>query len=383
MKILLVHPRVNHGPVTERDRGTLRAKLFTNQTLTLPSVAAAIPKEHNIKLLHEDDEDIDFSKKYDLVGISCFTLYALRAYEIADEFRQRGVPVILGGYHPSAMPEEAKQHADSVVIGEAELTLPQLLRDFEKGKMKPFYQPKTWVKPEDIMPLRRDLLHYQTLTDGLFATRGCIHKCEFCSITSFFKHTYRRRPIENVIEELKSIPRKFVLLHDANLTVDIDYSKALFKAMIREKVNKRWLGNGNIYSLGNDLEFLRLARDAGCICWTTGLESVSQNSLNGVKKSNNKVERYGQWIKNIHKNGMGIMGLFMFGFDEDTLDIFDKTLDALNELGIDRAEFSILTPLPGTPFYYKMEKEGRILTKDWSQYTQTRVVFQPKNMTPE
>jgi radical SAM superfamily enzyme YgiQ (UPF0313 family) len=182
---------------------------------------------------------------------------------------------------------------------------------------------------------------------------------------------------------MKDISNKFVLLHDANLTVDLDYSKALFRAMIREKINKRWQGNGNIYALGKDEDFLRLARESGCICWATGIESVSQESLNGVKKFNNKVKQYGRWIKNIRKNGMTVMGLFMFGFDEDTPDIFDKTLDALYEWEIDRGEFSILTPLPGTPVFDKLEKEGRILTKDWSQYTQTRVVFQPKNMTPE
>jgi radical SAM superfamily enzyme YgiQ (UPF0313 family) len=383
MNILLIQPRMGHGPVTEEDRGTLRAKLFTNPSLTLPAVAACIPKEHTVTLLDEHNEDIDFSRKYDLVGISCFTMFAMRAYEIADEFRKHGTPVVLGGYHPTALPKEAKQHADSVVIGEAELTLPRLLDDAEKGKLKPYYRTKAWVKPEDIAPLRRDLVHYRPLTDGLFATRGCPHHCDFCSITCFFNHTYRCRPIENVIEELKSISSKFVLLHDANLTIDIDYSKALFKAMIRERLNKRWLANGNIYTLGNDVEFLRLAREAGCISWTIGIESVSQQSLNGVKKFDNKVERYEQWIKNIHKNGMTITGLFMFGFDEDTLDIFGKTLDALYEWEIDRAEFSILTPLPGTPVYDKMEKEGRLLTKDWSQYTQTKVVFQPKNMTPE
>jgi radical SAM superfamily enzyme YgiQ (UPF0313 family) len=383
MNILLIHPRMGHGPVTDQDRGTLRAKLFTDPVLTLPAVAATIPKKHHIRLLHEDQEDIDYSKKFDLVGISCFTMFAPRAYEIADEYRTRNVPVVLGGYHPTAMPKEAKQHADSVVIGEAEQTLPRLLIDFEKGKLKPFYRSRTWAKPEDISPLRRDLLHFKPLVGGLFATRGCPHRCEFCSITCFYKHTYRKRPIENVIKEMKDISNKFVLLHDANLTVDLDYSKALFRAMIREKINKRWQGNGNIYALGKDEDFLRLARESGCICWATGIESVSQESLNGVKKFNNKVKQYGRWIKNIRKNGMTVMGLFMFGFDEDTPDIFDKTLDALYEWEIDRGEFSILTPLPGTPVFDKLEKEGRILTKDWSQYTQTRVVFQPKNMTPE
>jgi radical SAM superfamily enzyme YgiQ (UPF0313 family) len=383
MKILLVHPKMGHGPITDQDRGTLRAKLLTNPTMTVPAVAAAIPRKHTVRIILEDDEDIDFSEQYGLVGVSCFTMYAVRAYEIADEFRKRGVPVVLGGYHASALPEEAKEHADAVVIGEAELSLPHLLHDFENGKLQPFYHSTTLVKPEDIPPLRRDLLTFRPLTDGLRVTRGCTHTCDFCSITYFFGHTFRKRPIKNVINELKSISSKLILIHDANLTADVDYAKALFRAMVREKTNKRWLANGNINVLGRDKDFLQLARKAGCIGWTIGIESVCQESLNGVKKFANKVDKYTHWIQMIRKHGMAINGLLIFGFDQDTPDVFDKTLQALNEWEIDAGEFNILTPLPGTPLFDQMEKEGRILTKDWSQYTQTKVVFQPKNMTPK
>ena len=383
MKILILHPKYKHGPVTDQDRGRPQSILFGNPELTLPAVAASVPEKHTVRLIHESYEDIDYSNDYDLVGISCFTLFAPQAYEIADKFREIGVPVVLGGYHPSALPDEARQHADSVVIGESEISFPQLLKDFEGGKMKPFYHSERLVKAEDIPPLRRDLLNFKLLTDGLRVTRGCPSQCEFCSITYFYNHTFRRRPIKNVIKELKSIPSRMILIHDANLAADLDHSKAFFKAMIKEKINKKWLGNGNIYSLGKDEEFLCLARESGCICWTTGFESVSQKSLNSVKKSANKVHKYGEWVKNIRKHGMAVNGLFIFGFDHDTPEIFDTTLNAMYDWGIDAAEFNILTPLPGTPLFTKMDKEGRILTRDWSKYTQTQVVFQPKNMTPE
>lgn len=383
MKILILHPKWKHGPVQDQDRGRPHSIIFGNPELTLPAVAACIPKKHNVRLIHETYEDIDYSKDYDLVGISCFTLFAPQAYEIADKFRKIGVSVVLGGYHPTALPEEAKQHADSVVIGEAENNFPQLLKDFEEGKMKSFYYSKKVVKPEDIPPLRRELINFKLLTEGLRVTRGCPSKCEFCSITYFYNHTFRRRPIKNVIKELKSIANRIILIHDANLAADLDYSKAFFKAMIKEKINKKWLGNGNIYTLGKDEEFLRLARKSGCICWTTGFESISQKSLNGVKKSANKVNKYGEWVKNIHKYNMAVNGLFIFGFDHDTPEIFDKTLKALYDWEIDAGEFNILTPLPGTPLFNKLDKEGRILTRDWSKYSQTQVVFQPKNMTPE
>ena len=172
-------------------------------------------------------------------------------------------------------------------------------------------------------------------------------------------------------------------IHDANLTVDLDYCKALFKEMIRQKINKKWFANGNIYVIGKDEELLKLARDAGCIGWTTGFESTTQRSLDGVSKEDNKVEKYAEWIRTIRKYGMSINGLFMFGFDHDTPDVFDLTIDALDKWEIDAAEFNILTPLPGTPLYHTMEKEGRILTKDWGRYTQAEVIFKPKNMTPE
>ncbi|MCX6667981.1 MAG: radical SAM protein [Euryarchaeota archaeon] len=383
MRILIIHPKLTHGIVTYEDRGSLRARLFSNPEMTLSAVAAAIPKEHEIRVIHENFEDIDYSNKYDLVGISCFTMFAPQVYEIADKFRNMAVPVVLGGYHPSALPEEAKQHADAVVIGEAEYSLPELLMDLEKGELKPFYKAETMVKGEDIPPLRRDVFSFETFTDGMRITRGCPYTCEFCSITYFFKHSYCKRPIKNVIEELKSLSRKYVYIHDENLTVDIEYSKALFKAMIKEKLNKKWFANGNIYTLGKDEEFLQLARRSGCIGWTVGFESVCQESLNSVKKKDNVVDKYAEWIKNIKKYNMAINGLFMFGFDTDTPDIFDRTLEALDQWEIDAGEFNILTPLPGTPLFDKMEKEGRLLTKDWSKYTQAQVVFQPKNMTPD
>jgi radical SAM superfamily enzyme YgiQ (UPF0313 family) len=383
MNILLIHPKLTHGAVIYNDRGTFRAKLFSNPEMTLPAVAATIPKKHNVKIIHENFEDIDYSNKYDLVGISCFTMFALQVYEIADKFRKLGVPVVLGGYHPSALPKEAKMHADSVVIGESEYSFPRLLNDLESGKLKPYYNSKQLAKPDEIPPLRRDLLSFQSVTDGIRITRGCPRKCEFCSITYFFKHSYRKRPIKDVIKELKSLPRKYVYIHDENFIVDMDYTKTLLREIIKEKINKKWFANGNIYVLGNDEEFLKLARKSGCIGWTIGFESVIQQSLDDVNKCENKVEKYHNWIKTIRKYGMGINGLFIFGFDGDTPDVFDKTIESLNRLEIDAAEFNILTPLPGTPLFEKMEKEGRILTKDWSKYTQSEVVFQPKNMTPK
>ena len=383
MKILLIHPKYTHGPVTYKDRGKLREKIYTNSETTLAAVAASIPPGNNIRVIHETYEDIDYSKDYDLVGITCFTLFANQAYEIADKFKDMNVPVILGGHHPSALPEEAIKHSDSVVIGESEYVFPEIIKDLKNGKLKLIYQSDKPVKAEDIPPLRRDIIPYKPFTEGMKITRGCPHGCKFCSITHFFNHSYRKRPIADIIKEMKSFPNKYMYIHDANLTVDPEYSKELFKTMIKEKINKKWSANANIYTLGKDEELLTLARKAGCVSWTVGFESFLQSSLNGVDKFENKVENFSNWIKPIRNHGMGINGLFMFGFDHDTPEVFDITIKALDQLEIDAAEFNIVTPIPGTPLFDKMKKEDRILTYDWSKYSQVEVVFRPKNMTPQ
>jgi radical SAM superfamily enzyme YgiQ (UPF0313 family) len=372
---------MRHGPVIVQDRGTLQAKFMANPELTLPAVAACIPPKHNIRIIHENYEDIDYSTKYDLVGISCFTMFAPQVYEIADKFRRLGVPVVLGGYHPTALPEEAKQHADSVVIGEAEESLPQLITDLEAGTLQPFYKANHLVPAKKIPPLRRDLLIFHPITDGIGITRGCKHHCNFCSITSFYHHTYRERQIEDVIKEIKGLDRRVFLIHDANFTMDLNYTTNLLNAMIKAGIRKKWLANGNINVLGENDDFLRLAHQAGCICWTIGFESISQECLDESQKKTNQVDRYPEYISAIRRHHMAINGLFMFGFDHDTPEIFDATIRELNSLEIDAGEFNIITPLPGTPLYTKMEKEKRILTRDWGKYTQTQVVFKPKCMT--
>jgi len=266
--------------------------------------------------LHGYLEDVD------LVGITCYTMTAPRVYEIADEFRRRGKTVVLGGYHPTAMPEEAKQHADSVVMGMAEASWPRLLEDFEKGKLKPFYEKDYNFDLSNAPPLRRDLINRNPLMGAVQWTRGCANRCEFCAISSFYEHGVLRRPIKAVVEEIKH-----------------------------------------------------------CLEWFIGFESVSQKSLESVKKTHNKVENFRKLIQRLHKFGMAVQGGIIFGFDEDTPDIFDLTLEKMYEWELDVAEINILTPYPGTPLFDRLKREGRILTYDWSKYNQVEVVYKPKNMT--
>jgi radical SAM superfamily enzyme YgiQ (UPF0313 family) len=389
MKILFVSPKPPK-PEFERidpSRGFFTnfiSKIFTFPTpkpLTFMILAAFTPENHSLELVEGGPHDINFDGDYDLVGITCITEYAHAAYEIADEFRRRGISVVLGGSHPSALPEEAKQHADSVVIGEAEETWPELLKDIDAGKLKPFYEQKRPVDMKSIPCPRIDI--YPKLTKFVIqATRGCPNKCEFCAISNTkFGTIYQTRPIKDVIKEIQILPSKRFFFHDNSLTINPNYTKQLFKEM--QGLGKKFGAYGNIDVLGRDDEFLKLASEAGCICWEIGFESICQKSIYSAGKKTNTVKNYLSSVKKIHDNGMIVIGNFIFGFDTDIPDVFDKTIEFVNKSEIDILPINILTPFPGTPLYERLNREGRILTKDWPKYNMQTVVFQPKNMTPD
>lgn len=382
MKILLVFPRIYHGATTYKDKGSWASILFGYPIITLPYLAAITPKEHSVKIINENYDTIDFDDDFDLVGITTYTMTAPHAYKTADEFRKRGVKVVLGGYHPTALPHEAKQHADSVVLSEAELTWPKLLKDAENGKLKSFYGPNPDFDMANIPAIRRDLIRHNPILGAVQSTRGCSNQCEFCAIGSFYHHGVKQRPIKNVIKEIKQMPNKIFIIHDPHLTINRKYAQELFKELIRNKVRKSWVANGTSNVLNKvDDKFLNLARKSGCVEWFVGFESISQKALNGIKKTHNKVEDFKKMIDRIHLHGMSVQGGIIFGFDEDTPDIFDTTLEKMHELEMDVVEINILTPYPGTPLFDRLERQKRILTKDWSRYNQVDVVFQPKNMS--
>jgi radical SAM superfamily enzyme YgiQ (UPF0313 family) len=348
-------------------------------SITLEQLISITPDKYEVECVDERWENVDFNWDGDLVGISTQTLSANRAYNIADEFRKRGKKVVLGGYHPSALPKEAKQHADAVVIGEAELSWPQLLRDFENGKLKPFYQIMP-VDPKMIPPPKR-ISQSLSFMGMIQATRGCPHGCKYCAVQNVEGSNFRTRPIKNVIEEIKSLQENRFFFADSSMTINSKYSKELFQEMTG--LNKKFSCYGNINVLRNDDDFLNLASEAGCETWLIGFESVCKESIRYIGKKTNKVEEYASGVKKIRDYGMMVTGLFMFGFDTDKLDIFETTLKAINQMELNRAAFSIVTPFPGTALFDELEKEGRILTKDWSKYNLRNVVFQPKNMSAE
>ena len=372
MKILLVMPHPN-------PKRSFFSK-FQYPSLTLQQIAGITPREHTVELVDERYKDIDFDKHYDLIGISCLTYNSLRGYEVSKEFRKKGIPVVFGGYHASLIPEEAKQHADSIVIGEAEITWPQLLKDYQNGNMKKIYRNDHVVKAEEIPPARHDIGSY-TFWESIQVSRGCPTGCEFCAMNVVEGKVFRGRPIEDVIDEMKKIHAKRIFFADASLTINPKYAKKLFKAMI--PLNKKFHCFGNINVLARDKEFIRLSQEAGVEKWYLGIESISQKNIDQAGKGTNKVENYHKAIQNVKDYGMMVTGFFVFGLDFDTPDIFDATLNAIYKWGLDEASFSILTPYPGTPLFKRFNKEGRITNNNWSLYEEGKVNFIPKNMTEE
>jgi radical SAM superfamily enzyme YgiQ (UPF0313 family) len=377
MKLYLIHPDPNYY---ERQESKERKSLFP--PLGLLQVAGLTPPDIEIKLTDEAVEDIDFDYPANLVGISFNTASAIRAFDIAKEFRKRGAKVVMGGAHPSMMPEECAQYADAVCIGEAECYWTRLLEDAEKGNLQKFYRCEGFPPLQGVPFPRRDLLDPQkyAVFYTVQTTRGCPYNCEFCSVTRFFGRTYRTRPVEEVIREVEQLSGKIIIFVDDNILGNPNYAKELFKALIPLK--KIWLSQGSI-NMTKDEELLRLAVRSGCRGLFIGFESISEEALREAGKKHNIVQEYRDAIRRLHNAGIAIIGAFIFGFDSDDKDVFKRTVDFVYKERIDLPQFSILTPLPGTALYEKMEKEGRIFSKDWSKYTGNHCVYYPKNMTPE
>ena len=350
--------------------------------LGMATIAALTPPEVEVSLVDENVTRIDYLKDVDLVGITSLTSTSQRAYEIADTFRAMGKKVVLGGIHASVLPEEAIQHADAVVIGEAEGIWPELIADFQKNKLQKFYHQSERPSLNGLPHPRRDLFSKKSyyFNNTIYTTRGCPYSCSFCTVTSFFGRTYRCRPVEEVIAEIKTLNRKkhFIFLDD-NIVGNPKYSKELFRALIPLKI--KWVGQCSV-TIAKDDELLKLAAASGCVDLFIGLESLSPDSLKAINKKTNSVDEYDVVVKKLHDAGIGIHGFFIFGLDGDDVDSFQRTVRFAQKARLESAQFDILTPYPGTAIFASLEKEGRILTKDWAQYGHDHM-FKPKVLSRE
>ncbi len=373
MKLLLLSP--------SRKFGKKMIKALRIPQLGLHILASLTPDDVDITVVDEEIMEIDFSMDFDLVGISCMTATANRSYQLSDRFRQRGSKVILGGIHPTILPQEAIQHADAVVIGEAEGCWGDVIRDFRKGNLQKFYH----VPEPDLSRVpfpRRDFHIDRAIFNcvGLLTTRGCPYDCEFCSVTHFYGRKIRHRPVSMVVEDIKRSGSKTFLILDDNVTGHPEYSKKLFEALI--PLGIRWVGQSSI-SLAKDKEMLKLCRLSGCAALFFGIESVSPSSLIGMKKALKSIEETEEAIKIIQDNGIAFHPSIILGFDTDTKSIFDDTLEFLARNKLPTMALHVLTPYPGTKIYQRFKEQGRILSFDWDHYDHHTVVFQPKNMTPQ
>lgn len=359
-----------------------RARVLNFQQITMPYLASFVPPHWQVIHIDEAVSLVDVTLKVDLVGMTFHTPSAFHVYELAAQFRQRGIPVVLGGPHVTLLPDEAQAHADVIFVGEAELHWPQFLAQFEQGQYARRYCADVLPSLENVPMARKDLFHRRDFTAGrLFATRGCAYNCDFCTLVPLYQRKVRQRPVAAAAAEYASFPGKVIIFWDDNLANDLEYAKELCRAIT--PYHKWWSSQASIHA-GEDEEFLALAAESGCKQLFIGLESISQASMNEVHKRFNRVETYAQIIERIHSYGIAVQVGIVFGFDHDTETVFSETLDFLETTGVQNATFNILIPYPGTRLYHRLEAEGRILTRDWRKYNGRQdIVFQPRRMSIE
>jgi radical SAM superfamily enzyme YgiQ (UPF0313 family) len=380
LRIALLSPR---GPLY-RHRGGIWKKTMRYAPLTLTTLASLVPTEipAEVSIIDEGiDEIVPERIEADLVGISAITGTAPRAYEISASLRDRDIPVVLGGVHPTLMPEEAMRNADSVVVGYAEETWPQLLRDLVAGKMKRRYDQSRDLKLENLPFPQRELFNKSlvNVAHTLEATRGCIYQCEFC-VVPFAWGRPLQKPVADVVGDIRQMGAKRVIFLDLNLIADVAYAKELFTALIPLKI--RWGGLATT-TIAWDDELLDLAAWSGCRGLLIGFESLNQESLKEAKKAFNMRRDYHEVVRNIRARGIALMGCFVFGFDHDTLRTFDETVEFVMASHMDLPRYAIAVPFPGTALFKRLKAEGRITTENWGLYDGQHVVFQPRNMSAD
>jgi len=381
MRILLIMPDAH---MHQLRLGPLRCSM-REAPLTLTTLAALVPQGANVELKIVDGsvEQIPLDYPADLVGISVITGCAFQAYALAGHYRKRNIPVVMGGTHVTILPGEAIAHADSIVIGRGEEAWPQLIKDFQRGRMKRIYREHPLTDgflpgvPNPLRELQRRGAYMMPNT--VQATRGCRHACDFCTVPAVWPR-YLKRPVGDVIRDLKSISGRMIAFNDVSLVDDVDYARELFTAMI--PLHKKWGGLVTADSLQNQ-EILDLMAASGCVFLLVGFESGNQNTLSDIHKNFNRILDYQEVVASLHRRGITVQGCFVFGFDHDDTGIFETTVDLVQTLGIDIPRYSLYTPYPGTSLFQRLMKEGRIISFNWNDYDTMHVVIRPLQMTPD
>jgi radical SAM superfamily enzyme YgiQ (UPF0313 family) len=382
MKVTLIKPK--YPSVHESGQLSNKINLWSYFS-SLVVVSSLFPDTCDVEYYDEDFEPIDFTRETDYVFITSLTYSSVRAYEIAAYYRNIKVPVIMGGIHASLMPEETSQYVDTLVIGEAEPVFDELFRDMQSGQLKKVYKSTDFIMPEKIAGLdrrliiRKDYLKSKNVTQ---LVRGCPHGCTFCTVTKFFGNKFRFRPLDQVMDEIKfqlSLNNnRMVSFLDDNIFSDRKKAKEFLKELIPLKI--LWWSQGTL-NVADDEEVLQLMKESGCVCIFVGIEDISQKGLKELNKNCNIISKYHEQIEKLHSKDIMVMAGFIFGLETHDESVFQEVVDFIQEHKIELPFFSILTPYPGTEMYNSLLDEGRILSKDWSLYNHSNVVYQPKNMS--
>ena len=374
------------APALDLDRERQGERIFLLPPLTFPVLAAVTPPEYEIEVVEERVRPVDFNTHYDIVGLTYVTAFAPRAYEIADRFRQKGTVVVMGGPHATVCPDEALQHADMVVAGEAEELWPKLLNDFKNGQHQKIYRSSELFNLAKFPRPRLEVIPREfTFRSSTLASRGCPHHCNFCFTNWVNRYQQRFRPIPEVIRDIEAMEKKgllgkYFVFWDDNLVGNKSYAKALFQAIT--PFRKKWAAAVSV-NIASDPELLRLAARSGCRALFIGMESINSASLQAANKTQNHTGKYREMLKKLHDHDIGVTGAFVFGFDQDDESVFERTLEFCQKIELDCMTPAILTPLPGTPLYLEMQQDGRIIDHDWSHYDYFHVVYQPGKMSSE
>lgn len=367
----------------------LLSRKHISYLLAIPTLTALTPPEHEIRVFDENIEDIDYTWKADLVAITVRTMFAKRAYAISKNFQTRGAKTVIGGIHPSMCPEDALPHCDSVVVGEAEDLWHGVLQDAEAGQLKRLYKAD---KVADLsaapLPDRSSLAKGRYLLDIVQTTKGCPFHCEFCAVHAFDGQTIRHKTIEQVIREIEVInscdatykKKNAIFFADDNIIANKAFARKLFSALRPYNIN--WMCQASI-NISQDPELLELMRESGCGAVFIGFESTSKENLVAMDKGINQRYDYLEAIRTIQSFGILVHSSFIVGYDFDSEATFDELIGFIRESNLLMPLINILTPLPGTKLFKRLDEEGRILHKDWSKYDTQHVVFSPARMSPE
>jgi radical SAM superfamily enzyme YgiQ (UPF0313 family) len=379
MRIALVQPAIGHRV----DRPYLRT--WQMEPLTLAVISSLTPPDVGVELHDDRLEAIPYEKPADLVAMTVETYTARRAYQIASEYRKRGVPVVMGGFHPTLCPDEVAEYADAVVVGSAEDTWPRLVEDARRGRLEKFYRAPGGSGRRGLKPDRGLFEGKRYLPIGLVeAGRGCRYQCEFCAIGAFYCGGSHWRPVDEVVSEMIEVSgyRRLIFLVDDNLGADRERAKDFFRELAGRGI--RWVGQCSI-DAARDEEFLELLARSGCAGVLIGFESLDPATLRSMDKSFNAAGGFAEPLRNLARHRIRIYGTFMFGYEGDTPESFDRAVDFATQGDFFIAAFNHVVPFPGTPLYRRLEREGRLLYERWwldEGYSFNDIAFRPKNMSP-